>query len=106
MEDSVDDLFDQVESQAALVSEGILKLVETPDTEEDAQESTLLKEIEVALDSLTKLLSKNDVRSGKEIAERLSDMEDFLSLMLRLMQEMMTSEDKIITPTQLRSPEY
>ena len=95
MEDCVDDLFDQVESQAALVSEGILKLVETPGTKEDssaAQESALLKEIEVALDSLTKILSKNDVRSGKEIAKRLSDMDDFLSLMLRLMQEMMTSE--------------
>ena len=95
MEDNVDDLFDQVESQAALVSEGILRLVESPGTEEDssaAQESTLLKEIDLALDSLTKLLSKNDVRSGKEMAERLSDMDDFLSLMLRLMQEMMTSE--------------
>lgn len=101
MEDSVNVLFDQVESQAALVAEGILKLVEPLGLEEDSStseihESRLLEEIVVALDGLTKLTSKNDVRSGKEIAERLSDMEDFLRLMLRLMQEMMTSEENIV----------
>ena len=90
-----DNCFDQVESQAALIAEGILKLVEPPEQNSSTaltQENNLLKEIEVALDSLVKLVSKDDINSGKAIAEGLSNMEDFLRLMLRLMQEMMTSK--------------
>lgn len=90
-----DNCFDQVENQAALIAEGILKLVEPPEQNSSTaltQENNLLKEIEVALDSLVKLVSKDDINSGKAIAEGLSNMEDFLRLMLRLMQEMMTSK--------------
>ena len=90
-----DNCFDQVESQAALIAEGILKLVEPPEQNSSTaltQENNLLKEIEVALDNLVKLVSKDDINSGKAIAEGLSNMEDFLRLMLRLMQEMMTSK--------------
>ena len=92
MEDGAD-IFDRVESQAALVAESILKYVDSP--ERDSSKTlqpgnSLLKEIEVALNGLAKLISANDVTSEREITESLSSMEDFLRLMLRLMQEMMT----------------
>jgi hypothetical protein len=87
-------LFDEVESQAALVAESILRYVETPERNSSKtlqQGTSLLKEVEVAFDGLVKLISANDVTSEKIVAENMSGMEDFLKLMLRLMQEMITS---------------
>ena len=97
MEDGgTDSLFDQMESRAALVAESILRYVETPDRDSSTtlqERNSQLKEIEVAVDGLAKLVSANDVTSERAIAESLSKMEDFLRLMLRLMQEMITSTD-------------
>ena len=86
-------IFDRVESQAALVAESILKYVDLPERDSSKtlqSENSMLKEIEMALNSLAKLISANDVTYERAIAESLSSMEDFLRLMLRLMQEMMT----------------
>ena len=87
---------DQVVSQATMVAESILKFVETSERDSSTallQENILLKEIEVAFDGLTKLISTNDVTAGKAIAESLSEMDDFLRLLLRLMKEMTRSRD-------------
>ena len=86
-------IFDRVESQAALVAESILKYVDLPERDSSKtlqSENSMLKEIEMGLNSLAKLISANDVTYERAIAESLSSMEDFLRLMLRLMQEMMT----------------
>ena len=89
MEDS-ETIFDRVESQAALVAESILKYVDAPERDSSKTLQHLLKEIEMALNGLAKLISANDIISERAIAESLASMEDFLRLMLRLMQEMMT----------------
>lgn len=99
-----DPCFDQVESQAALVAESILKFIEAPESDSSAtllQENRLLEEIEVAFDGLVKLISDNDVTHGRAIAESLSEMEEFLALMLRLIQSLMTSTYSITWPFSL-----
>lgn len=86
-----DSLFDEIQSQVALVAESILRFIEKPTAL--PQENTLLKEIEVAFSDLTRLITINDATSGKVIAESVSEMEDFLKLMLRLMQEIITRKE-------------
>ena len=80
-----------LESQVALVAESILKFIERGSSTALLEENNLLKDIGVAIDDLIKLISANGVTSGRAMVESLSDMEDFLMLMLRLIQEMTTS---------------
>ena len=86
-----DSFFDQIESQVALVAEGILKTLDQESSRSVQQENCLLKEIEKSFDDLKKLTSVNSVTLKKAIAENVSNMDDFLRLMLRLMQDMLTS---------------
>ena len=95
MEDS-ETVIDRVESQAALVAESILKYIDIPERDSSKTLQHSLKEIEMTLNGLRKLISANDITSERAIAESLSRMEDFLRLMLRLMQEMMTGMITIV----------
>ena len=93
---SGDDIHEQVECQAALVAETILKFL---DVELDSSPANLLLEkeleqVKVALDDLIKL---QKLKCGRAIAESLSEMEDFLGLIFRLMKVMITSKYRDIT---------
>ena len=83
-----------LEFQVALVVDSVLKLIESLESGSSTalvQENNFLKDVGDAIDDLVKLISANDITSGKAMVENLSDMEDFLRLMLRLIQEMTTS---------------
>ena len=86
-----DSFLDQIESQVAFVAEGILKVLDQESSKSVQQENCLVKEIEESFNDLKKLTTVGSVTLKKAIVESVSNMDDFLRLMLRLMQEMTTS---------------
>ena len=100
-----DPLADRVECQVALVAESILKFVDTESVAQDgtpentpqdsipAVQKSQLKEVQGTLEGLTKLMSESSVTSGRVIAEILSEMEDFLQLVVTLMKTIQTSKN-------------
>ena len=88
-------ILDQVECQVALVAASILEFLDDPESTSPrpAVEGGPLRKVEVAFGSLIKLMSGDC--AARAIAECLSEMKDFLKLMLTLMKEMIASKDFI-----------
>ena len=86
-------ILDQVECQVALVAASILEFLDDPESTSPrpAVEGGPLRKVEVAFGSLIKLMSGDC--AARAIAECLSEMKDFLKLMLTLMKEMIASKD-------------